>query len=83
MLVQQIAPRIRSLLGNSAAQVGSDDIGELTQDGIAIAATLLTSAQARGKKVSAGTISYYAAKLVAPLGGIFVLRLRDNVLLTL
>jgi hypothetical protein len=36
----------------------------LAQDGIAIAATLLTSAQARGKKVSAGTVSYYAAKLV-------------------
>jgi hypothetical protein len=64
MLVQEIAPRIRSLLGNSVAQVGSDDTGELVQDGIAQAATLLTSAQARGKKVSAGTISYYAAKLV-------------------
>lgn len=63
MLVQQIAPRIRSLLGN-AAQVGSEDIGELAQDGVAIAATLLTSAQARGKKVSAGNISYYATKLV-------------------
>src|SRR5258707_1394113 len=33
MLVQQIAPRIRSLLSNSVAQVGSDDIGELAQDG--------------------------------------------------
>lgn len=64
MLVQQIAPRIRSLLGNSVAQVGSEDIAELAQDGIAMAATLLTSAQARGKKVSAGTVSYYAAKLV-------------------
>src|SRR5258708_35229456 len=64
MLVQQIAPRIRSLLSNSVAQVGSDDIGELAQDGIAMAAALLTSAQARGKKVSAGTVSYYAAKLV-------------------
>ena len=64
MLIQEIAPRIRSLLSNSVAQVGSDDIGELAQDGIAMAATLLTSAQARGKKVSAGTVSYYAAKLV-------------------
>jgi len=64
MLVQEIAPRIRSLLSNSVAQVGSDDIGELAQDGTALAATLLTSAQARGKKLSAGTVSYYAAKLV-------------------
>jgi len=64
MLVQQIAPRIRSLLSNSVAQVGSDDIGELAQDATALAATLLSSAQARGKKLSPGTISYYAAKLV-------------------
>src|SRR6266481_407582 len=64
MLVQQIAPRIRSLLSNSVGQVGCDDIGELAQDGIALAATLLISAQARRKKVSAGTVSYYAAKLV-------------------
>ena len=64
MLVQQIAPRIRSLLSNSVAQVGSEDIGELAQDGIALAATLLSSAQARGKKLSPGTVSYYAAKLV-------------------
>src|SRR6266404_6037252 len=64
MLVQQIAPRIRSLLSNSVAQVGSDDIDELTQEGIALAATLLSSAQARGKKLSPGTVSYDAAKLV-------------------
>ena len=64
MLVREIAPRIRSLLSNSVTQVGSDDIGELAQDGIALAATLLISAQARRKKVSAGTVSYYAAKLV-------------------
>ena len=64
MLVQQIAPRIRSLLSNSMAQVGSDDIDELTQEGIALAATLLSSAQARGKKLSPGTVSFYAAKLV-------------------
>jgi hypothetical protein len=45
-------------------QVGADDIGELVQDGIAIAAALLSSAEARGKKVSAGNVSYYATKLV-------------------
>lgn len=43
MLAQEIAPRIRSLLGNSVTQVGSDDIGELAQDGIALAARLATS----------------------------------------
>jgi hypothetical protein len=64
LLVQEIAPRIRNSLASSAAQVGADDMGELEQDGIAIAATLLASAEARDKKVSAGNISYYATKLV-------------------
>jgi hypothetical protein len=64
MLVHDIAPRIRYSVSNSVPQVGADDIGELVQDGIAIAAALLTSAERRGKKVSAGNISYYAAKLV-------------------
>ena len=46
------------------SQVGTDDIGEMVQDGIAVAAGLLVSAEARGKKVSAGNISYYAVKLL-------------------
>src|SRR5882724_8150357 len=64
LLVQEVAPRIRSSVSNSLPQVGADDIGELVQDGIAIAAALLASAEARGKKVSAGNVSYYATKLV-------------------
>ena len=63
LLVQEIAPRIRGSLSN-AAQIGADDTAELTQDGIAIAVTLLSSAEARGKQVSPGNISYYASKLV-------------------
>jgi hypothetical protein len=64
LLVQEIAPRIRNSIASSVAQVGADDIGELVQDGIATAAALLDSAEARGKKVSAGNVSYFAAKLV-------------------
>ena len=64
MLVQEIAPRIRGSLTNSVPQVGADDIGELVQDGIATAGALLDSAEAWGKKVSAGNVSYYATKLV-------------------
>jgi len=64
LLVQEIAPRIRSSVSNYVPQVGADDIRELVQDGIAIAATLLASAEARGKKVSAGNVSYFASKLV-------------------
>jgi hypothetical protein len=64
LLVQEIAPRIRNSLTTSASQVGADDLGELVQDGIATAAALLDSAEARGKKVSAGNVSYFASKLV-------------------
>ena len=64
LLVQEIAPRIRNSLASSVPQVGADDIAELVQDGIAIAAALLVSAEARGKKVSAGNVSYFAAKLM-------------------
>jgi hypothetical protein len=63
MLVQEIAPRIRGSLSH-AAQVGADDPAELAQDGIAIAATLLASAEARGKEISAGNVAFYATRLV-------------------
>lgn len=59
-MVQEIAPRIRSSVCGSVPQVGADDIDELVQDGIAIAAVLLCSAQARGRKVTPGNIAYYA-----------------------
>jgi hypothetical protein len=64
LLVQEIAPRIRNSLASSVPQVGAEDIGELVQDGIATAAALLDSAEARGKKVSAGNVAYYAVGLV-------------------
>ena len=64
LLVEEIAPRIRGAVSNSVPQVGADDIGELTQDGIAIAVSLLASAEARGKQISAGNVAFYATKLV-------------------
>ncbi len=45
-------------------QVGADDTAELTQDGIAIAVALLSSAEARGKSVSAGNVAFYATRLL-------------------
>ncbi len=63
LLVQEIAPRIRSSLSHCVSQVGSDDLGELVQDTIAIAAQLLHSVETRGKKVTAGNIGYYAVRL--------------------
>ena len=63
MLVEEITPRIRSLMP-SLNPVGAEDRQELAQDAIATAAALLASTQARGKQVSAGNLSYYAVKLV-------------------
>jgi hypothetical protein len=63
LLVQEIAPRIRSSLSHSISQVGPDDIGELVQDAVATAAKLLHSVETRSKKVTAGNISYYAVRL--------------------
>ena len=63
LLVEQVAPRIRSLMP-ALNPVGAEERQELAQDALAIAAALLTSAQARGKQVSAGNLSYYAVKLV-------------------
>ena len=62
-MVQQIAPRIRSL-ARSFTPIGCEEQEELAQDATAIAAKLLVSTQARGKKVSAGNIAYYAVRLV-------------------
>ena len=64
MLVQEIAPRIRNSLASSVAQVGADDRDELCQDGIAIATSLLASAEAHGKSISAGNVAFYATRLV-------------------
>ena len=64
LLVQEIAPRIRNSLANSMAQVGAEDRDELCQDGIAIAASLLASAEARGKSVSPGNVAFFASRLV-------------------
>ena len=63
LLVQEIAPRNRGSLSN-AAQIGADDLGEMAQDSIAIAASLLASAEARGKSISAGNVAFYASRLV-------------------
>ncbi len=63
LLLEEVAPRILALTP-SLNPVGSEDRNELAQDAIALAAALLASTQARGKKVSAGNVSYYAVKLI-------------------
>ncbi len=63
LLVQEIVPRIRSL-AHSLTPIGCEDREELAHDAAAIAAKLLLSTQARGKKVTPGNIAYYAVGLV-------------------
>ena len=62
LLVHEIAPRLRSTIPYSVPRVGAEDAEELLQDALATAASLLASAEARGKAVSAGSVAYYALK---------------------
>src|SRR6266478_1055505 len=62
LLVHEVAPRIRSVLP-SFTRVGADDAEEQAQDAITIAAKLLLSTEARGKRVTPGNIAYYAVGL--------------------
>jgi hypothetical protein len=64
LLMEHIAPRLR-VTSRCLPQVGADDAEELYQDGIAIAAQMLDSAERRGKKVTAGNIAWYAVKQLA------------------
>lgn len=63
LLVHEIAPRLRSTIPYSVPRIGAEDAEELLQDALATAASLLASAEARGKAVSAGNVAYYAVKL--------------------
>ena len=62
--MEQIAPRLR-VTSRCLPQVGANAAEELYQDGIAIAAQMLDSAERRGKKVTAGNIAWYAGKQLA------------------
>ena len=63
LLVQEIAPRIRSL-ARSLTPIGCEEHEELAHDATTIAAKLLLSTETRGKKVTPGNIAYYALRLV-------------------
>ena len=60
LLVEQIAPRLRTLVPKSVKRVGAEDGEELIQDAIVIAAQMLDRVEQAGKKVTAGNIAYYA-----------------------
>ena len=60
LLVEQIAPRLRTLVPKSVKPVGAEDTEELVQDAIVIAAQMLHRVEQSGKKFTPGTIAYYA-----------------------
>ncbi len=60
ILVEQIAPRIRSAVPGCAKPVGAEDHEELVQDCIAMAAQMLHRVEEVGKTVTPGNIAYYA-----------------------
>ena len=64
VLLEQVAPRLRATISR-LPQVGADDHEELYQDGLAIAAQMLHSAEENEKEVTAGNIAYYATKQLA------------------
>jgi hypothetical protein len=59
LLVNEIQPRIGSAVKYAVNKVGSEDDGELTQDGLCMAAKMLTNTEINGKEVTAGNIAYY------------------------
>lgn len=57
--MNEIAPRLRATIPRVVKQVGAEDAEELIQDGMAIAAQMLDSAERNGKAVTAGNVSHY------------------------
>lgn len=60
MLLNEVAPRIRSAVPYCVRTVGCEDAEELIQDTIAMAARLYDNAEKAGKVVTPGNIAYYA-----------------------
>ena len=63
-MVHEIAPRLATLLPHSVTPFGTEDLDELRQDAIALAAKLLTRAVETGKAVTPGNIAHYTVQLM-------------------
>lgn len=61
ILLEEIAPRLK-VASRYLPKVGADDAEELYQDGLAIAARMLDSAERQGKEVAASSVAYYATR---------------------
>ena len=59
LLVEEITPRLRTLVPKSVKPVGAEDEEELLQDAITIAAQMLERLEQNGKTVTPGNVAYY------------------------
>jgi hypothetical protein len=59
ILVEQIAPRLRTMIPKAVKPVGAEDPEELIQDAIVTAAQMLHRVEVSGKTVTPGNIAYY------------------------
>ena len=59
LLVEQIAPRLRSVIPKAVNPVGAEDNEELIQDALVTAAQMLDAVERNGKTVTPGNIAYY------------------------
>src|SRR4030095_10489007 len=59
MLVNEIAPRLWLVVPACVETVGTEDVEELVQDGIAIGAQILHNLELREKQVTPGNVAYY------------------------
>ena len=64
LLVEQIAPRMKAT-AHCIPRIGAEDVDELYQDGLALAARMLDNAERNGKEVTAGNIAWYASRQMA------------------
>lgn len=60
LLMQEVAPRLRSAIPRYVKPVGAEDAEELVQDAIVVAAQMLHRVELAGKSVTPGNIAYYA-----------------------
>ena len=58
ILLDQVAPRLKAIIP-SIRPVGAEDVEELLQDALAVAAKMLHDLEERGKEVTPGNICYY------------------------
>jgi hypothetical protein len=64
LLVHEIAPRLCSMIPRQVIPIAPEDLEDLRQDAIALAAKLLTRAIETGKAVTPGNIAHYTVQLM-------------------